>query len=88
VGLGGPPPVRELSLLCRLIKREQSHWGRPPMTLKYGTFCKKINYRLNRPKIGSVRVSIILINSLRNTFCYTLPSGLLEQYAFKEVMGQ
>jgi hypothetical protein len=58
VGLGGPPPVRELSLLCRLIKREQSHWGRPPMTHKFGKIYKKINYRLNRPKIGNVRVSI------------------------------
>jgi hypothetical protein len=51
VGLGGSPPVRELSLLCQLIKREQSHWRRPYMTHKFGILYKKINYRLNRPKL-------------------------------------
>ena len=54
VGLREPPPVRELSML---IKREQSHWGRPPMTHSSGMVCKKINYRLNRHKIDNVRVS-------------------------------
>jgi hypothetical protein len=56
-GLGGPPPVKELSMLCPLIKREQSHWGRPPMTHNSEMLCKKINYRLNRPKVDNVRVS-------------------------------
>ncbi len=56
-GLREPPPVRELSMLCRLIKREQSHWGRPPMTRNSKMVCKKINYRLNRPKIDKVRIS-------------------------------
>jgi hypothetical protein len=50
-------PVRELPLLCRLIKREQSHWERPPLTHNFGMVYKKINYRLNRSKIYNVRVS-------------------------------
>jgi hypothetical protein len=57
VGLREPPPVRELPMLCRLIKREQSHWERPPMTHNFGMVYKKINYRLNRSKIDNVRVS-------------------------------
>ncbi len=57
VGLREPPPVWELSMLCTLIKREQSHWGRPLMTHNSGMVCKKINYRLNRSKINNVRVS-------------------------------
>ena len=57
VGLREPPLVRELSMLRTLEKREQSHWGRPPMTHNSGMVCKKINYRLNRPKIDNVRVS-------------------------------
>jgi hypothetical protein len=57
VGLREPPPVRELPMLCTLIKREQSHWGRPPMAHNSGMVCKKINNRLNRPKIDNVRVS-------------------------------
>ncbi len=54
VVLREPSPMRELSMLCRLIKREQSHWGRPSMTHNTG---KKINYRLNTPKIDNVKVS-------------------------------
>ncbi len=50
--------MRELPLLCLLVKREQSHWGRPPMTHKFKMICKKINYRLNRPNIDNVRVLI------------------------------
>jgi hypothetical protein len=57
VGLRKPSPVRELPMLCTLIKREQSHWGRPPMTHNSGMVRKKINNRLNRPKIDNVRVS-------------------------------
>ncbi len=56
-GLREPPAVRELPMLCRLIIREQSHWGRPPMTPNFGMVYKKINYRLNRSKIDNVRVS-------------------------------
>ena len=56
VGLREPPLVRELSMLCTLIKREHSHWGRPPMTHNSELVCKKINYRLNRPKIDYVWV--------------------------------
>jgi hypothetical protein len=56
-GLGEPPPVRELSMQCPLIKREQSHWGRSPMTHNSEMLCKKINYRLNRPKLDKVRAS-------------------------------
>jgi hypothetical protein len=56
-GLGRPPPVRELPMLCPLIKREHSHWGRPPMTHNSKMLCKKINYRLNRLKLDNVRVS-------------------------------
>jgi hypothetical protein len=44
-------------MLCPLIKREQSHWGRPPMTHNSEMVCKKINYRLNRPKLDNVRFS-------------------------------
>ncbi len=55
-GLGGPPPMRELSMLCPLIQRERSHWGRPPMTHSSEMLCKKINYRLNRPKLDNVSV--------------------------------
>ena len=57
VGLREPPPVRELSMLWRIIKGEHCHGGRPPMTHTFGMVCKKINYRLNRPKIDNVRVS-------------------------------
>ncbi len=57
VGLRDPPPVRELPMLCRLIKREQSHWGRPPVTHNFGIVYKKIYYRLIRSKIDNVRVS-------------------------------
>ena len=57
VGLREPPPVRELPMLCTLIKREQSHWGRPPMTHNSEMVCKKINYRLNGPKLDNVRFS-------------------------------
>jgi hypothetical protein len=56
-GSEGPPPVRELSMLCSLIKREQSHWGRPPVTHNSEMICKKINYRQNRPKLDKVRAS-------------------------------
>jgi hypothetical protein len=49
--------MRELPMLCRLIKREQSHWGKPPMAHNFGMVYKKINDRLNRFKIGNVRVS-------------------------------
>jgi hypothetical protein len=45
----GLPPVRELLLLCGLTKREQSYWGRPPMTHNFGMLCRKINYKLNKP---------------------------------------
>jgi hypothetical protein len=43
----GPPHVMELKIICRHIKREQSHWRRLPMTHNFGMFCKKINYRQN-----------------------------------------
>ena len=57
VGLREPPPVRELPMLRRFIKREHCHGGRPPKTPIFRMVCKKINYRLIRPKPGNVMIS-------------------------------
>jgi hypothetical protein len=56
-GLLRPPPVRELPMLRRFIKREHCHGGRPPKTPIFRMVCKKINYRLIRPKLGNVMIS-------------------------------
>ncbi len=59
------------------------------MTHNSGMVCKKINYRLNRHKIDNVRVSKEQKGHLEEylIFCYTLPSTLLEHFAFKEVLA-
>jgi hypothetical protein len=59
------------------------------MTHNFGMVSKKINYRLNRPKIDFVLVSKeSLVTALgMPKFCYTLPSALLEHFTFKEVLA-
>jgi hypothetical protein len=59
------------------------------MTHNFGKVSKKINYRLNSPKIDYVLVSKesqVTASGILN-FCYTMPSALLEHFAFKEVLA-